>query len=169
MSERREQPSFPPMERRLIAALEQGLPLVPAPYRELARRLGLDPAWVLATVGRWVREGVIRRLGATVRHHRVGYTFNCMVAWRLEDPSRHREAGERLAEFPEVTHCYRRPPFPGWPYTLYTMVHGGSEQELLGHGPPDGRGRGPGGVPVAAQPAGVEEELGPVLFRRPGG
>jgi len=40
------------------------------------------------------------------------------------------EAGRMLAERPEITHCYRRPPLPDFPYNLYAMVHGRSEEAV---------------------------------------
>jgi hypothetical protein len=30
---------------------------------------------------------------------------------------------------PAVTHCYQRPSFDGWPYNLFTMVHGRLREE----------------------------------------
>ena len=32
--------------------------------------------------------------------------------------------GERLARAPEVSHCYARNSIAGFPYTLYSMLHG---------------------------------------------
>jgi DNA-binding Lrp family transcriptional regulator len=46
-----------------------------------------------------------------------------MVTWRVPD-ERIEEVGWRLAEAPEVSHCYARSAIEGFPYTLYSMVHG---------------------------------------------
>ena len=46
-----------------------------------------------------------------------------MVVWRVADGAI-EAAGERLAQAPEVSHCYARNAIPGFPYTLYSMVHG---------------------------------------------
>jgi len=35
-----------------------------------------------------------------------------------------------LASRPQVSHCYQRQTFPGWPYNLFAMVHFRSEEEL---------------------------------------
>ena len=54
-----------------------------------------------------------------------------MVAWII-DPALADEAGTKAAEHPRISHCYYRPDTaPDWPYTLYTMIHGKSEQECL--------------------------------------
>lgn len=121
---------FSEKEKELIKILQEDLPLCPEPYRQIADSLGLSEEEVLETIRRWKEEGVIRRFGATVRHHEVGYQANCMVAWKLEDHSLHRETGNILSSFPQVSHCYRRPAFDGWPYTIYTMIHGGSRGEI---------------------------------------
>jgi DNA-binding Lrp family transcriptional regulator len=121
---------FSEKEKELIKTLQQDLPLCPEPYRQIADCLGLKEEEVLETIGRWKDEGVIRRFGATVRHHEVGYQANCMVVWKLEDHSLHQETGKILSSFPQVSHCYCRPAFDCWPYTIYTMVHGGSREEI---------------------------------------
>jgi DNA-binding Lrp family transcriptional regulator len=110
-------------ERRLVAALEQGLPLVAEPYEALARAAGLTEAKVIATLHAWLRIGTARRLGVIVRHRPLGYTANAMVVWDVPDEAV-RAAGRRAAAHPAVTLCYRRARAPGWPHNLYCMVHG---------------------------------------------
>ena len=34
--------------------------------------------------------------------------------------------GELMATFRAVSHCYRRPSYPDWPYNVFTMIHGKS-------------------------------------------
>jgi DNA-binding Lrp family transcriptional regulator len=36
-----------------------------------------------------------------------------------------------MAEQPEISHCYERPRFPGWPYNLFGMIHGTSPEQVL--------------------------------------
>lgn len=111
-------------ERGVIAALADGLPLVPRPYAALAERLGLDEAAVIAILDGLVGRGDIARLGLVVRHHELGYGANAMAVWDVPD-DRVAAAGRRLAALPEVTLCYRRPRRPPiWCYNLFAMVHG---------------------------------------------
>ena len=121
---------FTVKDKELIRILQEELPLCPEPYREIARRVGLEPREVLGRVAQWTASGLIRRFGATLYHQRAGFKANCMVAWKVADPAQSREKGEIFSKFPQVTHCYRRPPFEGWPYTLYTMIHGSSMEEI---------------------------------------
>ena len=65
-----------------------------------------------------------------IRHIEAGIGFNGMVVWKVE-PGRVEEVGQMLASFPEVSHCYERPPFGKLGGTLFTMVHASSENECL--------------------------------------
>ena len=112
------------IDRQLLAAIQDGLPLVSQPYAAVAARIGLDEADVLARLRRLLADGVIKRFGVIVRHHELGYRANAMVVWDLPDEAV-TAAGERLAKLPFVTLCYRRPRrLPDWPYTLFCMIHG---------------------------------------------
>jgi DNA-binding Lrp family transcriptional regulator len=111
-------------DRRLLAEIQDGLPLEPAPYAAVARRLGVSEAAVIERLAEMKAAGLIRRFGVVVRHHELGYKANAMVVWDIADEAV-RAAGGRLAELPFVTLCYRRPRRPpDWPYNLFTMIHG---------------------------------------------
>jgi DNA-binding Lrp family transcriptional regulator len=118
-------------ERRLVAAVAAGLPLVPAPYQRVALDLGLSQAEVIAHLAKMLGDGRIRRIGAVVRHRRLGYEANAMVVWDVPD-ERVAALGHELARDPAVTLCYRRArSAPEWPYNLYCMVHGRRRSRVL--------------------------------------
>jgi DNA-binding Lrp family transcriptional regulator len=107
-------------DRRLAARVAAGLPLQPRPFAGLE----LPEEEVIGTLRRWLDTGVVRRIGAVVRHRRLGYEANAMVVWDVPDGDA-GDAGRRLAADPLVTLCYRRArALPEWPYNLYCMVHG---------------------------------------------
>jgi DNA-binding Lrp family transcriptional regulator len=111
-------------DRRLVAAIEDGLPLVSRPYAAVGARIGLGEAEVIEALRRLIAAGVIKRFGVIVRHGELGYRANAMVVWDVPD-ERVAHAGQRLAELPLVTLCYRRPRHPPvWPYNLFCMIHG---------------------------------------------
>jgi DNA-binding Lrp family transcriptional regulator len=119
------------IDRKLVAALEGDLPAVPRPFAELARRSGtpgVSEESLLAALRGWLEQGIVRRYGALVAHRALGYSANAMIVWQAPE-DRIEEIGQALAGHSEVTHCYQRPPFPGFPYNLYAMVHGRSRQE----------------------------------------
>jgi DNA-binding Lrp family transcriptional regulator len=119
--------AFPPLaagERELVAASAPGLPLVPEPYKELARKISLGEEQVISGLKAMLADGRIRRIGAVVRHRHVGYDANAMAVWDVPDDEV-AKAGRALAAEPAVTLCYRRArALPQWPYNLYCMVHG---------------------------------------------
>ncbi|MGE5258102.1 MAG: hypothetical protein ACM3KE_15590 [Hyphomicrobiales bacterium] len=114
------------LEKKVIASIQQDMPVLDRPYLEIARRIGVSEDDLLATLRSLCERGVIRRFGATLRHQRTGYKANAMAAWKVEE-SRIDEVGQAMAAFPQVSHCYRRNPTPLWPYNLYTMVHADDE------------------------------------------
>ena len=117
-------------DRPLAALLEAGLPLVPRPFDDWAQALGRTPASVLVTLQQWLDQGTLRRIGAIVRHHELGFDANAMTVFDIPDAAVDR-CGEALAREVGVTLAYRRERAPGWPYNLYCMVHGRDRTEVL--------------------------------------
>ncbi|NLN60033.1 MAG: Lrp/AsnC family transcriptional regulator [Deltaproteobacteria bacterium] len=109
-------------EKKIIRFLQKDLPLVPRPFAALEKTEGIPEDEVLSTLTHWLREGVIRKLAALIRHREAGFTRNAMVAWAV--PAEHcNETGTRLAAYREVTHCYQREPAFQGKYNLFTMIH----------------------------------------------
>lgn len=122
---------FTDLEKTILVCLQGDLPLSPAPYADIAAACGTDEQTVLALLERLLAQGVIRRLGAVLRHREAGFRHNVMVAWELppgmaaEDIDK---AGAALAAHPLVSHCYlRNARPPDWPYRLFAMLHGRDE------------------------------------------
>ena len=117
--------------RALIHALEQGLPLSPRPYYELAKQLGMNEQQVIDEIARLQDAGIIKRMGVVVRHRKLGYRANAMVVWDIPDEMV-SEVGCFMGSLPCVTLSYRRPRrLPQWPYNLFTMIHGASREQVL--------------------------------------
>jgi DNA-binding Lrp family transcriptional regulator len=111
-------------DRRLVAALESGLPLVPAPYAAIAETAGVSESYLVARLADWLQQGVIRRLGVVVRHRALGFTANAMCVWDVPD-GECDALGTALAREAGVTLCYRRVrALPAWGYNLFCMLHG---------------------------------------------
>jgi DNA-binding Lrp family transcriptional regulator len=114
----------------LLHAVSGGLPLDPQPYAAVGKGLGMTEAEVIDRLGRLLADGTIRRLGVVVRHQELGYRANAMVVWALPE-DRVTELGQRIGTLPFVTLSYRRPQRPGWPYNLFTMIHGRDRAAVL--------------------------------------
>lgn len=118
------------IDKKILVALQGDLDASPEPYARLANDLEVSEEEVIERINKMLDEGIIRRIGAMIRHIEAGIGFNGMVVWKVE-PERVEEVGELLSSFAEVTHCYERPPFGKNGGTLFTMVHAPSEKGCL--------------------------------------
>lgn len=119
-----------PVDRRIVRATQAGLPLVAAPYAEVAATLGLTEAEVIDRMAAMQDRAAIRRIALAPNHYALGMTANGMSVWDVDD-DRISELGARIGALPFVTHCYRRPrALPDWPYNLFAMLHGSDRSEV---------------------------------------
>lgn len=116
------------IDKRLLKCVQDGIPIVPEPFKPLAEQLGIPESEVIKRLDNLIREGVIRRFGASIGHRVIGITANAMCTWNVPD-EKVEEVGAIMAGFPEVTHCYERPRFRDWKYNLYTMIHAYSRED----------------------------------------
>ncbi len=105
-------------------------PVTERPYEDMAKTMGASGRELMEELVLLRERGFIRRIAAVVSHRAVAYEGNAMVVWRADEDGIEK-AGNIMAEFPEVSHCYERDTGGYWPYNLYTMVHGRTRQECL--------------------------------------
>jgi len=116
-------------QKHLVRLLQESLSDSPDPFNDVAAELGWPVERVIEQITAWRDAGVIRRFGAVVRHQKLGFSANGMSVYNVS-PERIDEIGYRLAERPEISHCYRRPALEDFPYTLFGMIHGQSEDAV---------------------------------------
>ncbi|MEX2247176.1 MAG: Lrp/AsnC family transcriptional regulator [Dehalococcoidia bacterium] len=119
-----------PDERAVLAVIQDGLPIEREPYRVVAERAGMSEGRVLLLMASMLAEGKIKRIGAVPNHYALGITANGMSVWDFPDELA-SELGRQLGAREEVTHSYRRPRGPGWPYNVFAMVHGRSRKDVV--------------------------------------
>ena len=73
-------------------------------------------------------RGLLRRVAAILFHRRAGFSANGMGVWKVPE-DRIAEIGPRMAAFRGISHCYQRPTYADWPYSIFTMAHGRSKEE----------------------------------------
>jgi siroheme decarboxylase len=112
----------------IIRALQGDLPVVPEPYAPAARELGMGQDALLAHLEAMVQRRLLRRVAAILFHRRAGFSANGMGVWKVSD-EHVLETGARMAAFRGISHCYQRPTYADWPYSLFTMAHGRSKEE----------------------------------------
>jgi DNA-binding Lrp family transcriptional regulator len=109
-------------DRKFIRELQKDLAVVPEPFKELASNLEITTAQLFAKAAEYENTGIMRRFAAILRHREAGFVANGMVVWHVPD-NKIDEVGFKLAAFPQVSHCYRRPVYPDWRFNLFSMVH----------------------------------------------
>ena len=116
------------VERAIVEELQQDLPLVSQPFDAMAADVGMGIDEFLACCRSLMDRGAMRRFGASIRHYNAGFAANAMACW-VVPVARIEEVGARMAACKEVSHCYERPTGKGWPFNLFTMIHGKSREE----------------------------------------
>jgi DNA-binding Lrp family transcriptional regulator len=112
----------------LVRALQEDIELVPEPFAGPAARLGVSQDRLIGEAQRLQRQGHLRRFAAILRHRKAGFTANGMAVWAVPDDQT-EAIGPVMASFRSVSHCYRRPIYPDWPYSIFTMIHARSKAE----------------------------------------
>jgi DNA-binding Lrp family transcriptional regulator len=109
-------------EKDAIRGMQEDLELVPRPYDDTAKNLGISTEELFALAKDFQERRIMRRYSAVLHHRRSGFKANAMIVWKVPE-DRSEEVGLTMAAHNAVTHCYERPTFPDWPYTHFTMVH----------------------------------------------
>ncbi|HEX6229347.1 MAG TPA: Lrp/AsnC family transcriptional regulator [Solirubrobacterales bacterium] len=120
-----------PYEERDIAvirALQGPMEPVERPYDVAAAELGISTEEMLEHLHGMVDRKLLRRVAAILFHRRAGFSANGMGVWKVPE-DRILETGRRMAAFRGISHCYQRPTYEDWPYSIFTMAHGRSKQE----------------------------------------
>ncbi len=116
-------------QKHLVRLLQESLPLVPEPFAELAKQVDFSAKEIVQQIADWLGAGLIRRFGAVVGHRELGFEANGMAVFQVDD-NRIDAMGEKMAEHPEISHCYRRPTLDDWDYNLFAMVHGRGQAQV---------------------------------------
>lgn len=117
------------LEQRVIAVTQGHLPLVARPFLAWAEALGLGEEALLDALRGLKERGVMRRFAAILFHRKAGFSSNGMAVWAVE-PEAVEAAGQAMAGVAAVSHCYERSTAPGWPYRLFSMIHGKSREQV---------------------------------------
>jgi DNA-binding Lrp family transcriptional regulator len=112
----------------VIRALQGDMPVVAEPYAEAARELGLAQEGFLEHLSGMQERGLLRRVAAILYHRRAGFSANGMGVWQVPE-EQILDVGRRMACVRGISHCYQRPTYEDWPYSVFTMAHGRSKQE----------------------------------------
>jgi DNA-binding Lrp family transcriptional regulator len=123
-----EQVDYDERDIAVIRATQGDMAIVPEPYGQPAAQLGMSVRELLDHMAGMKERGLLRRVAAILYHRRAGFSANGMGVWAVP-AERIGELGPRMASFRGISHCYQRPTYADWPYSVFTMAHGRSKEE----------------------------------------
>jgi DNA-binding Lrp family transcriptional regulator len=112
----------------VIKALQGDMPIVSEPYAPAAEQLGMAQDELLAHLEQMQERRLLRRVAAILFHRRAGFSANGMGVWKVPE-DQVMELGPQMAAYRGISHCYQRPTYKDWPYSIFTMAHGRSKEE----------------------------------------
>jgi DNA-binding Lrp family transcriptional regulator len=112
-----------------IRVLQDDLAVIPEPFAHMAEKIGTTEQAVIAAAEQFIADERMRRFAAVLHHRRAGFGANAMSVWQVP-PDDIDPYGYKLAGYAAVSHCYRRPTYPDWPYALFGMIHGTSKERV---------------------------------------
>jgi DNA-binding Lrp family transcriptional regulator len=112
----------------VIRALQGPMAVVDRPYDQAAGDVAMTTDAFLDHLRGMVDRKILRRVAAILFHRRAGFSANGMGVWRVPEDEI-LEVGGRMAAVRGISHCYQRPTYPDWPYSVFTMAHGRSKEE----------------------------------------
>jgi DNA-binding Lrp family transcriptional regulator len=115
-------------DRAVIRALQGDMPVIAEPYAPAAAELGIAQERLLEHLREMQERKLLRRVAAILFHRRAGFSANGMGVWKVPD-EQILQLGMRMASFRGISHCYERPTYQDWPYSVFTMAHGRSKEE----------------------------------------
>ena len=115
-------------DRAVVRATQGDLPVIEEPFVPAAAALGIPVQQLLAHLEGMQERRLLRRVAAILYHRRAGFSANGMGVWKVPD-AQILEIGGRMAAYRGISHCYQRPTYEDWPYSVFTMAHGRSKEE----------------------------------------
>ncbi len=66
------------IDKKILKSTQDGIPIVSEPFKQIAKELTLPEVEVLRRLEKLLKDGVIRRFGASIGHRAIGITANAM-------------------------------------------------------------------------------------------
>jgi DNA-binding Lrp family transcriptional regulator len=116
------------LDLAVIRATQGAMDPVSEPFAPAAAELGMPVSKLLDHLESMRERRALRRVAAILFHRRAGFSANGMGVWKVPE-ERILELGPRMSSFRGISHCYQRPTYADWPYSVFTMAHGRSKDE----------------------------------------
>lgn len=110
------------IDKEYIRQLQKDIEIIKEPFKTIAENLGISSSELFNKIKEYESIGIMRRFAAILRHRQAGFTANGMIVWKIPEDKVDKK-GLKIASFPQVSHCYRRPVYPDWEFNLFSMIH----------------------------------------------
>jgi DNA-binding Lrp family transcriptional regulator len=116
-------------EKNCVKELQKDLEIIPEPFKNAASNLNIPQEELLSQIDKFIKEKKMRRFACVLHHQKAGFSYNIMGIWKSKENEADRN-GKIMSSLNEVSHCYKRPIYPGkWEYNIFTMIHTKNEEE----------------------------------------
>jgi siroheme decarboxylase len=112
----------------VIRATQGPMEATEQPFARAAADLDMPVTELLEYLEGMRERRALRRVAAILFHRRAGFSANGMGVWKVPE-DRILELGPRMSSYRGISHCYQRPTYADWPYSVFTMAHGRSKEE----------------------------------------
>jgi DNA-binding Lrp family transcriptional regulator len=116
------------LDLAVIRATQGPMEAVHEPFASAAAELDMPVGKLLEHLEGMRERRALRRVAAILFHRRAGFSANGMGVWKVPE-ERILEIGPQMSSYRGISHCYQRPTYPDWPYSVFTMAHGRSKEE----------------------------------------
>jgi siroheme decarboxylase len=123
-----ERQPYDDFDKAVVRATQGDMPVISEPFAPAAAELGISQEQLLEHLEAMVERRLLRRVAAILFHRRAGFSANGMGVWKVPD-EQILEIGAQMSTFRGISHCYQRPTYADWPYSVFTMAHGRSKEE----------------------------------------
>lgn len=117
-----------PLHHKVIQLAQYDIEMISEPFAQMIEEIGIDYDTFFKILAELQEAGIMRRFASILNHRKAGFSANAMVVWDV-DETNGEKIGADAAAFSAVSHCYLRPKYTNWPFNLFTMVHGKSNEE----------------------------------------
>jgi siroheme decarboxylase len=123
-----ERQPYDDLDIAVIRALQGPMAATERPYDDAAAAVGMSCERLVEHLEAMRERKLLRRVAAILYHRRAGFSANGMGVWKVPE-GEILDVGGRMAAVRGISHCYQRPTYEDWPYSVFTMAHGRSKEE----------------------------------------
>ncbi len=109
-------------DKEILRNLQEDIPLTKEPFKEIAKRVGIEEEELFRRIERLIKLGIIRKFGLRIDVNKVGFS-STLIGMKVPEEQLDLVAKE-TCKYEFVTHCYARE----GEYNLWITVIGETDE-----------------------------------------